>query len=509
MDNKTYEQIIYTETYRVIQDFLKNSTQILPSEKAEILEPLKTLIVADGDNLSPVYTHVIQTLKSELQSLKQTLVNLPISHDVQDSIRRQVKKMEFLNLAVYLLTKVRHHLLLTKDLLPSQTYQLITHDYLKWHQPLIENLPGISTGFKDDLVGHSLFLYAGHINSDEDSPKIDENTRFDIASITKMFLALEILKLHEAGLYDIYKPLSSYLDGRYNFDIDIESLAKFKYEIVTDGRIDYNLPLAEIERRLKEARINKCNTHVYSDIPYILIGETLKHPQESFSSIFQKELELNNTSYHHQGVLTGGSYGHLDLIHDPKARVLSEYGLTPGHAGLYSTSEDLIKLFEGLEAGFLSENSFHTLITQNYPAPILYNEAGVPVIKEYKGHLKYQNVNRAMGVYIPHPYGLRYTEVPDVASDKTFGASGFTGCYTVYDLPNGISANICTNPYSSQIKGSNLALTENDLKVAQFHYAAALRLMKYTLEQVYLNTQKESRYQALQKVLTKPHIIKN
>lgn len=63
-----------------------------------------------------------------------------------------------------------------------------------------------------DLYGDFSFDYNyGVRNGQQDS--VDQNTPFMIASVTKLFIASTILRLHELGKLDIHDPISKYLDS--------------------------------------------------------------------------------------------------------------------------------------------------------------------------------------------------------------------------------------------------------------------------------------------------------
>lgn len=237
--------------------------------------------------------------------------------------------------------------------------ETILADYLNKIKPL-HSIPGVSLGIKDGKLNEELIIYNGYVDSNETSKKIDKDTRFDIASITKLFTALQMLKMYEQDLFDIYKPVNSYIDIE-TLDMDVVSLASFNHKLVTNGRIDEDLPLQEIKRRIKKLKVAQKDTFVYSDIPYILLGYSIPNRLEYFRQIFNEDLSLI-TAYTCNGNPTGGSYRHLNEVHDPKAKILEKYGFFPAHAGLYSTSEDLLKLFNKMHDSFLNNSSIDILL---------------------------------------------------------------------------------------------------------------------------------------------------
>ena len=337
------------------------------------------------------------------------------------------------------------------DKTPDEVYNLIIEDYLKKVKGISMLVPGLSTGIKDAKSGVSIYTYDGTVGLN--NQKIDENTRFDLASVTKLFTTIEALKLVEEGKFSLEKNVSDYKNGKYlNLRIPVEKMTKFYYDLRTDGRLDERegeLPLEEFQRRLSSTKVIKDKTFVYSDIPFIILKDLLPDSDEYFTKYFNEEMRLLQTSYDENlGVLTGMRKG--ESVNDPKARVMKRYSLNPGHAGVYSTSKDLVKLFDVLNNGFLSDGSIMHMVTPALSTPILLNPDGTIMYKKNKeGYITgVQNVNRGMAVYYKHPEGIRANEMVQAMSDKSFSIAGFTGTWATFDLKNGLTANILGNPLS-------------------------------------------------------------
>lgn len=316
------------------------------------------------------------------------------------------------------------------DKSPNEIYDEIIKNHLKYVKGISVLVPGLSTGMKDINSDISLYTYSGETNG----LKIDENTRFDLASTTKLFTALEALKLEEEGKFDLNKNVADYSEKYKNLQIPVNLMAKFYYDLETAGRIDdENISLKELERRLSNTRIVKDKTFIYSDIPFIILKDIMPKSDEYFKQYFNEEMKLLQTSYETFGTLTGSKFSNKGLTHDTKARIMHKYKLNPGHAGIFGTSKDLIKLFTSLYNGFLSEKSIKEMITPAINGAYLIDEKVIPI-------------NRGLAVYIKHPGGIRRCELTDILSDEAFAITGFTGTYAAFDLKNGISANILANP---------------------------------------------------------------
>lgn len=339
------------------------------------------------------------------------------------------------------------------DKTPDEIYKAIIFDYLKTVKGISMLVPGLSTGIKDAKSGVAIYTYDGVTK--KDGPLVDENTRFDLASSTKLFTGIEALKLAEEGKFDLDKNVSDYKNGKYTeLRIPVEMMAKFYYDLRTDGRLDERdetISSEELQRRLSSTKVMKDHTFVYSDIPFIILKDLLPESDEYFKKYFNEEMGLLETSYDRSfGVLTGMRDN--ETVNDPKARVMERYSLNPGHAGIFSTSKDLVKLFDNLNNNFLSHESIIKMITPALDSPILLNPDGTIYFKKNKDGFTsgVQNVNRGMGVYYKHPEGIRINEIVDAMGDESFSIAGFTGSWATFDLQNGLTANILANPLSDE-----------------------------------------------------------
>ena len=335
------------------------------------------------------------------------------------------------------------------DKSPEEVYATIIKEYLMKVEGIAKLVPGVTTGIKDAKVGTEIYTYSG--KTKENGEKVDEHTRFDIASVTKLFTTTLALKLSEEGKFSLDRLVSSYKGGKYKYlNIPAEEMAKYYYELRTPGRLDDAFSKNELNKRLSETSVVKEKTFVYSDIPFIILKDIIPDSDEYFKKYFNDEMKMLNTSYDYFGFLTGGEEDELNMVHDPKARVMERYGINPGHAGVFSTSRDLVKFSDALRNGFLSDNSLKKMITPVVKTPMLLDENGNPVMKRDKNGNAIEPINilRAMGVQIKHPEGIRVSDFPLSVSDTAFVMTGFTGSHMVVDLKNGLTTNILANPIS-------------------------------------------------------------
>ena len=298
--------------------------------------------------------------------------------------------------------------------------------------------PGIATVIEDSKDHIYLPYYQGDIG-DETGTKVSSNTRFDLASITKLFTVLEALKLNQDGLFDVNQIVSDIDSSPYKtlVHVTIADLLRFKYELQTIGRIDeQNLSTAQFYRRLLRPKIG-LNAHVYSDIPFI-IAKTLMPNSRKFFTDYYEELGLLSVGYDLTGDHTGSDT--FDAVADGKAREMMRLGIQPGHAGLYGTADDMIKVFDALNKGFLSKESVEMMLSPGT------DERYTPMYDKEGNVIGQKPINRGMGVYIEHPEGLAVSEVIPGLSKYAFAITGYTGGYVSYDLQNGLSNVILANP---------------------------------------------------------------
>lgn len=391
----------------------------------------------------------------------------------------------------------------------SYVYDTIINNFFLKIDIIMKNTPGLTIGLKDVVSNGELYIYYGKTNSKTDASKVDEDTRFDLASVTKLFTATSILKKQEQGKLDLQKSIYHYNNQFINLkNISLEDTAKFYYQINTDGRLDTVLNKEQLLSNLYNSKVVKSNTLVYSDIPYIILGEILNQEDE-FSKYFQEELGMVKTSYDVRNkIITGGNYNDLNSIHDKKAQNMITFGMKhPGHAGIYSTSEDLVKLGTNLlpDHNFLTRDSLKILST---PSRGEY---------QFQKEDKLVNKNRAMGVYIPTEKGITESDIALQASKNTIASSGTTGPYILIDPKNNFTFNYLCNPYSKEggytpieLDGKEVrwSRVSNIIKEELVNLVYELRFAYNISKNIALTNNNTSLYQETEAVFASKHIIR-
>lgn len=274
------------------------------------------------------------------------------------------------------------------------------------------------------LVGTSTnILYEnayGHFTYNQSSPVVQNNSIFDLASVTKAFgTNFCVMKLVDEGKLDIEKPVSLYLpefsaNGKGNVkvaDLLIHESGLQSYYAPKEGESK-----THILDTIKTLELNYETGFktVYSCLNFVttmmVVESIIDEPMYKFyAQNFTTPLEMNRTMFTPSDEIkkecvptTPELQG---MVHDPLARGLE--GLS-GNAGLFSTTSDISKLCQLLLNG-------GTYGGERY----LKKETIKEFTKPYSDH-----TSRAIGFDTrsgDHPSSGQYF------SDGTYGHLGYTG----------------------------------------------------------------------------------
>lgn len=331
-------------------------------------------------------------------------------------------------------------------------YQLILPDGI---------CPGLSVAFGD---GENYFQK--QIGFDGSDKLLDNTTLFDLASVSKFFLAIIYLKLQERNIISISKSIDTYSEKYINIgNLSISDLLSYNVQLRTSKRIDMCDSFEEAVSILYEIEGSYSDIQVYSDMPSIVLAELLLDATgKTFGNWLQeiviKPLNLNDTGWNYE-FLSGKhccSYGNemwiinnqivekdnpIGLPNDPKARILSNEGKElSGNAGLFSSTNDIIKIAQALlNCKILSQESLLALAEGSG-----WEKAGEKQSFGYQCYRKYSDEKQ--------------TEVPLFLSNHAIAASGFTGCYLMLDPVNKIFAFIGGNRLNGCVSKCNSKVQE-------------------------------------------------
>ena len=306
--------------------------------------------------------------------------------------------------------------------------------------------------------------------------KIDENTLFDIDSITKLFTLILTFEAENLGL-SLNTPISIINPDFKLSSFSFNDLIRMCGEIRTDGRIDDAHNKQEAYKKLTSAYLysNSREENKYTDIGAMIIGESIvkvlnqtrgvNYTLSDWMKLYIFDaIGMNHTSFNPK-VLNITGNGYKVGVHDPKARAM---GGVSGHAGLFTNSDDLCKLAKAIYSVNKHHTSFQNRldITQKQVqrlGKITFPNSSIP----HRGNL---------GIYVKHPLGFAKTYTPSVYSNGSFAHQGWTGCLATFDPNNLIHQNILVNAI---YENDNKELVKNDKPIG-FMEAFDEYLAKFT-----------------------------
>lgn len=342
----------------------------------------------------------------------------------------------------------------------SNTVKSLTEDFLhKESSQGIALMPGISSCiFLPSINGDYKIRFIGGKTDRNFDLDVNEDTLFDVASISKLYTLLLLFKLEEMGLINLNTKISEVNSDFKNLeDFTFNDFIRLHGIPYTNGRIDSASSYEEAYEILKSTYLksNSRQENTYTDIGAIIMGKTIEKivskefgKDMSFEDIMNeflfKPLNLEHTMYNPKNKNIASING---AVHDPKTRIL---GGAVGSAGIFVNSNDLASLAKNI----------YTLkyLNQNY-----VNRLGEITFPNSK-----QSMKGNLGIYVKHPLGLEATYTPNEMSDGSFSHQGYTGSVVNFDPNNMIHQNILVNAiYETDDK----TLVKNDKPIG---YASAL-----------------------------------
>ena len=250
------------------------------------------------------------------------------------------------------------------------------------------------------------------------------DTIFDVASLTKVVATTScMMKLVEQGKVGVDEPVTKYLPefqgGKSTITIRdlMTHFSGFRPDVdlvpVWSG-YDTGIRLA-LNDKPANPRLTK---FVYSDINFILLGEIVRRVGGAPENEYVKKILLDPLGMKDSGFLPPASVrtriaptemqkdGSIlrGVVHDPTTRSM---GGVAGHAGLFSTADDLAKFCQMLLDG--GKGVFSPAIIKEFTSP--HTPAD-------------QKIQRGLGWDIDSPYSGNRGDLFPVGS---FGHTGFTG----------------------------------------------------------------------------------
>ncbi len=274
---------------------------------------------------------------------------------------------------------------------------------------------------------------------------VTEDTLYDLASVTKLFTAFLAMRLVEEGKLDVRRPVTAYAPQFVHLnEVPVEDVLTFQVALQTPERIDTQKNPQDALRQLFDVRPGKVEGRAYSDIhamvaKFVVEGAAQAAYSDLLSRLILSPLGMAHTyavvpenqrvhcaSYDREHRLERGTYILRQGVapgmpHDPKARAL--WPMPCGHAGLFSTRGDLVRLCQGILRG--------QVVNRQTLRSMARNRTGFRrpdgSFQQYLGTL----------CYVKHP--IQYSsEIPAYESDQAIGLAGFTGHHLSVDVETGV-----------------------------------------------------------------------
>lgn len=257
-------------------------------------------------------------------------------------------------------------------------------------------IPGINLAIKTP-DGHGWLYAAG---KSDIGNKVDMRPchRMFIASVTKVFTATLVFKLHEDGLIDIDDLLADHLSGEYMNEIKnakrvtirqmlnhtsglYDYLDPIKYELLSINEPFLSMTIAEKLALAygKNPTHNPGETYAYSNTNYTLLGLLVEKKRGAFlGDLLQEQifdpLGLESGFYGSvlQPIPAGMTKGYFDF-HGNDKLVESEFyynnDLATGDGGVAITMRDLAHFLESLHKGSLLNDTSMAEMKESFELP--------------------------------------------------------------------------------------------------------------------------------------------
>ena len=272
----------------------------------------------------------------------------------------------------------------------------ITYDFIN-----SQVINSVSTTIDTESI--NLNIYSG----------VNYDTEFDIASVTKLFTLVLVLKFIDNNIFNLDDKICD-IDTNFKYlDYTILDLIKMSGSIITDSRIDLANNYNDALNRLYSVHPVNYDKYInnYTDIGFMVLSKLIEDITDySFNDIIINFYKKYGIIINKLNDVVGNGYNDT-LPHDPKARIMG----TIGSAGIFINSNDM------------------TLFAHK-----LFGDDNL-IIKEnlYKLSTKLFDCNHAnkgyAGIYIKHPLGIKKSSTPLEYSRYAFSHQGYTGSCAIFD----------------------------------------------------------------------------
>ncbi len=240
-----------------------------------------------------------------------------------------------------------------KDATPEEIVEKIIQENLAQLESLKENypVPGYTVGM--DVGNIKVKMISGYI--DALGTEMPDNALFDIASMTKFYTQIIAYNLIKEGAFSLTDRVID-LDPRFENvgDLTIGDVLSFTTTFRTSERLAEKRTVEDALDCLYKMNVIQKGEYNYNDMGMMLMKELMEQVTgKSYPELVDKyivnKLRLPDTHLivpeEKYDLLTGSPNAKMGAVNDPSA--LSVGGFS-GHAGVFASSDDLIRLGEGI-----------------------------------------------------------------------------------------------------------------------------------------------------------------
>ncbi len=297
-----------------------------------------------------------------------------------------------------------------KDATPEEMVEKIIEENVEQLESIKKNypIPGYTAGM--DVGNIRVKMISGY--TDALGTKMPDNALFDIASMTKFYTQIIAYNLIKEGMFSLTDKIKD-LDPRFENvgDLTIGDVLTFTTTFRTNGRLSEKKTIEEALDCLYKMSVVQTGEYNYNDMGMMLMKELMeKMTGRSYQELVDKyivsKLGLRDTHLivpdSKIDLLTGSPNAKVGAVNDPSA--LSVGGFS-GHAGIFASSDDLIRLGRGVYEDELIPKD-------------MVSDAYTPGVKDIRG---------IMGnTYTSHPKGVDASYVDVLAPQNEFAIQGST-----------------------------------------------------------------------------------
>ena len=287
----------------------------------------------------------------------------------------------------------------------------------------------------------------GGVVDRQGTPLTDPHALYDLASVTKLFTGLTVMRLGEEGLLNLSRPVTAYAPQFTELSgVTVDQVLGFEVPLATPERVDTQKSPEAGLAQLFAIRPAEGGGRAYSDmhamvLKYVIEGAADQPYTEAVRQRILQPLGMAETyqpvpearrkdciSFDREHRIERGQYILREGVapgvpHDPKARVL--WPESCGHSGMFSSLPDMIRFCQGVLRGEVVSRENLRFMARNRTGRRREDGSWTQFLGSQ--------------CYVRHP-DQYFSEIPVYESNQAIGISGFTGHHVSIDPETGVFA---------------------------------------------------------------------